>query len=117
MATVDQTDVYITGVLYNSDAYPDDPQSVFAPVDEAFRDIADLEWQFLNVNRAENRFSGGTTREQLLIFMKNVTVGGTSFLSDTQSTTLRNNLITALNTISSITFVDVEIRTTRTVDS
>ena len=49
--------------------------------------------------------------------MKNVTVSGTSFLSDTVSTTLRNDLMTALNTISTITFTDVEVRTTRSVDS
>ena len=115
MATVDDTQAYVTGVLYNESAFPDDPSILFGIVDGAFREIADLEYQFCSINRAENRFSGGTTREQLLIFMKYITYDGNSYLSDTESGNLRTALINKLDAIDDLTYVDVEIRSSRTV--
>lgn len=114
MATIDDTQVYITGVLYQSDAYPDDATPLFNVVDDAFREIEDLEYRYLDINRSECRFSGGTTREQLLIFMKDVNYKNNDYLSDTDSSSLRMALVNKLNSLSDITFSDVEIRSTRT---
>ena len=111
--TTDNTQVYITGVLYQGDAFPDDATPLFNVVDDAFREIDTLEYQYLDINRSECRFSGGTTREQLLIFMKNVTYGGNSYLSDTESGNLRTAIVNALNGLSDVTYSDVEVRTTR----
>ena len=113
--TTDDTQVYITGVLYNSDAFPSDPAEMFAVIDGKFREITLLTYGFLCINRAENRFSGGTTREQLLIFMKDITYNSDIYLSDTNSAALRTDLINKLATIASITYTDVEIRTTRAI--
>ena len=112
---IDETQIYITEVLYQSDAFPTDPKILFKMIDEQFRQITALEYQFLSINRSENRFSGGTTREQLLIFMKDIKYNGNAFLSDTNSASLRSDLISKLNSISDIAYNDVEIRTTRTV--
>lgn len=113
MPTVDDTQMYATGVLYQSSAFPNDSSILFGIVDEAFREIADLEFSFLSINRAENRFSGGTTREQLLIFMKDITYDGNTYLSDADSGTLRTALIGKLNGITDLTYTDVEVRSTR----
>jgi hypothetical protein len=136
---VDQTDVYITGVLYQENAYPDSSVPVFSELDEAFRTILGLSYEYFHVNKSECRFSDSTTREQLLIFLKNVTMSNISlalnddddlldsgqnllvpgiteslsFLTDAQSDDLRQSIIDVLNTVSDITYDDVEIRTTR----
>jgi len=112
---IDETQVYVTGVLYNQDAYPDNPHLIFNEIDEAFRTIQGLEYLDLCINRSETRFSDASTREQLLIFMKDVVYRCERFLTDTQSDNLRTALITVLDSISSITYGDVEIRTTREV--
>lgn len=113
MAFLDNTQVYVTGVLYNSSAYPDNLDDIFDDVDAKFREITDLEFGFLSMNRSETRFSGGTTREQLVIFMKSVMFEDDSFLSDAQSNNLRGQLINKLDQISNLTYTDVEIRTVR----
>jgi len=113
VSTTDENQVYVTGVLYNSSAFPDDPQDLFDIVDEKFRELDELSFADLNINRSETRFSDGETREQLLIFMKGVSWDGSNFLSDTNSNTLRNNLVTKLNSISGLSYTDVEIRTSR----
>jgi hypothetical protein len=110
---IDQTDVYITGVLYEQNAYPDNPNIVFDILDSAFRNIQGLYYENFGVNRSECRFSNSDTREQLLVFLKNVIVNGNKFLTDMQSTSLRSSLISALNSVIDISFTDVEIRTTR----
>ena len=107
------TQIYVTGVLFNEDAFPSDPSVMFSTIDAKFREITSLTWSYLCINRAENRFANTTTREQLLIFMKNATYNGDAYLSDTNSASLRSDLISKLNSIVSITYVDVEIRTTR----
>lgn len=112
---VDDTQVYITGVLYQQDAYPSDPSSLFSLIDQAFRQISGLEYWELLINRSECRFSNSTTREQLLLFMKDVKYNGTSFLSDIQSSNMRTAIINKLNELSDITYNDVEIRTTRQI--
>ena len=111
----DDTQIYVTGVLYQEDAYPSDPTALFTYIDEAFRQIPNLEFWELLINRSECRFSNSTTREQLLIFMKDVVYSGTRFLSDSQSDTLRNAIISKLDSLSDITYTDVEMRTTRSV--
>lgn len=113
MATEDKTEMYVTGVLYQQSAFPDNPQNVFDIVDEAFREIADLSWDKLCVNRSENRFSSGITREQLLIFMHGITYDGDEYLSDTDSNSLRNAIKGKLDNLSDITYVDVEVRSFR----
>jgi anti-anti-sigma regulatory factor len=112
---VDDTQVYITGVLYQQDAYPSDPSSLFSLIDQAFRQISGLEYWELLINRSECRFSNSTTREQLLLFMKDVKYNGTTFLSDIQSSNMRTAIINKLNELSDITYNDVEIRTTRQI--
>ena len=111
---IDDTQIYITGVLYQSEAFPSDPKILFNIVDEKFRELISLEYQFLSINRAENRFSSGTTREQLVIFMKDIKYNGSAYLSDTNSGLVRTALIGKLDTINDLTYTDVEIRTTRT---
>jgi hypothetical protein len=111
--SVDDTQVYVTGVLYQQDAYPSDPSALFSMIDEAFRQISGLEYWELLINRSECRFSNSTTREQLLIFMKGVVYNDVTFLSDTASSSLRTAIINKLSTLSDITYSDVEIRTTR----
>jgi len=112
--SVDDTQVYVTGVLYQEDAYPSDPSALFKLIDEAFRQISGLEFWELLINRAECKFANSTTREQLLIFMKDVVYNSVTFLSDTQSSSLRTAIINKLGTLADITYVDVEIRTSRT---
>jgi hypothetical protein len=112
---IDDTQIYITGVLYQYDAFPSDPKILFGYIDEKLREITLLEYQFLSINRSENRFSNGTTREQLLIFMKDIKYNNVVFLSDSGSAALRTTLINKLNSLLDITYNDVEIRTTRTV--
>lgn len=114
MATNNDTQVYVTGVLYQSDAFPDDPSILFDLMDENFREISGLAFEYLSINRTEARFSGGTTREQLLIFMKNVTYNSDSYLSSTNSASLRTAINNKLDTVTDLTYVDTEIRTTRT---
>ena len=111
--TTNDTQVYITGVLYQESAYPDDPSILFSIVDEKFREITEMGYEYLDINRSENRFSNETTREQLLIFMKDVLYNSTSYLTDSQSVALRTALINKLDTITNLTYTDVEIRTTR----
>lgn len=112
--TTDDTQIYVTGVLYDMESFPDDPHIVFNKIHTKFSEISGLGYGKLAINRAENRFSNGTTREQMLIFMKDVTYSGNSYLTDAQSTSLRSDLISKLNSITEITYDDVEIRTTRT---
>jgi len=114
MATTDDTQMYVTGVLYQSDAFPDSPDDVFDVVDKALREIDNLDFRYLCINRTEARFSGGTTREQLLIFMKEITYNSNQYLSDSASGTLRTAIIGKLNGITDLTYNDVEIRSTRT---
>ena len=111
--TTDNTQTYITGVLYNGDAFPSDPTELFTLIDGKLREIVDLEYEYLNINRAENKFSNGTTREQLLIFMKDIVYAGNSYLSDTSSAALRTAIINVLNDIVNLTYTDVEVRSTR----
>jgi len=113
--SVDDTQVYVTGVLYQEDAYPSDPSAMFSLVDEAFRQISGLEYWELLINRSECRFANSTTREQLLLFMKDVVYNNTRFLSDSQSSSLRTAIINKLTSLPDIEFSDVEVRTTRTV--
>jgi hypothetical protein len=113
--STDDTQIYVTGVLYQEDAYPSDPSALFSLIDEAFRQISGLEFWELLINRSECRFSNSTTREQLLIFMKDVVYSGTRFLSDAQSSSLRTAIIDKLDSLSDITYTDVEMRTTRTI--
>lgn len=112
---VDDTQVYINGVLYQSEAFPSDPKILFNIIDEKLRELTSLEYQFLSINRAENRFSNETTREQLMIFMKDVKYNSNVFLSDSESSSLRTDLINKINTISEFSYDDVEIRITRTI--
>jgi hypothetical protein len=112
---VDDTQIYITGVLYQSDAFPTDPKILFALIDGKLREITALEFQFLSINRAENRFSNETTREQLLIFMKDIKYDGVVFLSDTNSSALRTAIVNKMNDTAELIFNDVEIRTTRLI--
>ena len=79
MPIIDDTQVYVTGCLYKQDAYPDDPQELFDIVDEFLRQVTDLSFWVLAINRSETRFSGGTTREQLLIFLKDVIYNGKQY--------------------------------------
>jgi len=113
--TVDDTQIYVTGVLYQEDAYPIDPTSLFDLVDIAFREISGLGYWELLINRSESRFSNTTTREQLLIFMKDVVYNGDRYLTNSQSSGLRTAIINKLDSLSDITYADVEIRTSRTV--
>jgi hypothetical protein len=113
--TSNDTQVFITGVLYNSNAYPNDPFTVFNIVDRAFRQITTLDYFVLAVNRAENRFSTGTTREQLLIFMQTVKYNGNDYLTSTDAANLRTDLLTSLNSISEIQYEDVQVRTRKTI--
>ena len=113
--TIDDTQVYVTGVLYQQDAYPSDPSVLFDITDEAFRQITGLEFWELLINRSECRFSNGSTREQLLIFMKDVIYNGNKYLTDAQSSNLRTAIIDKLDSMSDITYSDVEIRTSRVV--
>ena len=113
--STDDTQVYVTGVLYQEDAYPSDPSALFDFIDEAFRQISGLEFWELLINRSECRFSNSTTREQLLIFMKDVVYNGVKFLSDTQSSTLRTAIIDKLGSLDELSYSDVEIRTTRMI--
>ena len=114
MSSSDDTQIYITGVLYQENAFPDDSSILFGIVDGKFREISGLEFGFLSINRAENRFSAGSTREQLLIFMKDVIYNSSIYLSDTDSGNLRTALINKLDAITDLTYNDVEIRSTRT---
>jgi hypothetical protein len=109
----EDTQVYVTGFLYQEDAYPSDPSSLFSLIDEKFREISGLEFWELLINRSECRFSNTTTREQLLIFMKNVVYNGIIFLSDLQSDSLRTAIINKLDTVTDITYTDVVIRTSK----
>ena len=114
--STDDTQVYVTGFLYQQDAYPSDPMPLFAMIDEAFRQISGLEYWELLINRSECRFANTTTREQLLIFLKGVVYNSVTFLSDSQSTTLRTALINKLDSLSStVSYDDVVIRTSRTI--
>jgi hypothetical protein len=111
--TINDTQVYATGVLYQETAYPDSPDALFKIVDEKLREITEVTYFVLAINRAENRFSNSTTREQLLIFMKDVQYNSNSYLSDSDSASLRTAVINKLDTITDLTYNDVEIRTTR----
>jgi hypothetical protein len=115
MITVDQNDLYITGVLYQGNAYPDSSVPVFEELDTNFRTISGLYYSNFCVNRSECRMSDSSTREQLLIFLKGVTLNGSSFLTDAQSDSLRTSIMQVLNTTSDITYFDVEMRTSREI--
>jgi hypothetical protein len=115
MSTFDQTDLYITGALYQQSAYPDSSVTVFNELDEAFRAIDGVKYQNFCVNRSECKFSDSSTREQLLIFLKGLTLNDSSFLTDTQSTNLRTSFIDVLNQLIDLTYDDVQIRTSREV--
>jgi len=109
----DNTQIYITGVQYNSSSYPDDEKNMFDDVSVNFKAITNFTYGFLSINRAENRLSSGTTREQLLIFLKDVVYGGNTYLTEANAAALRTAIITKLALIPAITYTDVEIRTTR----
>lgn len=111
----DNTQVYITGITYNTQSFPDDPHVVFDVVYVKLCEIANLSFGSLYVNRAENRFSNGTVREQMLVFMKNVSYSGNAYLSDSQSSTVRTNIINKMNELTEISYIDVEVRTTREI--
>lgn len=114
MSTED-TQVYVTGFLYQSDAYPSDPMTLFGVVDNTLRTIQGLDYWELLINRSECRFSNSTTREQLLIFLKDATYNSVAFLSDTDSTSLRTAIKDALDSVADFTYTDVEIRTSKTI--
>jgi len=109
----DNTQIYITEVLYNSSSYPDDEKNMFDDVSVNFKAIANFSYGFLCINRAENRFAAGTTREQLLIFIKDITYGGNTYLTEANAAALRTEIINKLGLITAITYTDVEVRTTR----
>ena len=117
MANWYETQIYITGCLYQSSAYPDDPITLQALIADALNDISGLIFGSLSLNRTEARFSGGTTREQLLVFLKAVNYDNQVYLSDSVSSTLRTNIINKLNTITDFTYTDVEIRTMGGIDT
>jgi hypothetical protein len=116
MSYTDQNDVYITGVLYLESAYPDNPISIFNELDNELRTISGFSYEYFYVNRSECRFSDSSTREQLLIFLKNVKLNGNTFLSNSQSTSLRSSIISVMNSlINSFSYNDVIMRTYREV--
>ena len=84
---------------------------------DSLNDISEFVFGSLSINRTEARFSGGTTREQLLVFLKDVRYNGQVYLSDSVSSTLRTNIINKLNTVMDFTYTDVVIRTMRGVDT
>jgi hypothetical protein len=113
--STDDTQVYVTGVLYQQSAYPSNIDLLVSLVDDAFRQILGLKYSELLVNRSECRFSNTTTREQLLLFLKDVSFNDVKFISDSQSTSMRTAIINKLNELSDIEYDNVEIRTTRFV--
>jgi len=112
---VDDTQIYVTGVLYQQSAYPSDVTQLLYLIDDALAQISELKYSEVLINRSECRFSNSTTREQLLVFLKDVSFNDIKFLSDSQSTSLRVALISQLNQLSDLEYDSVEIRTTRTV--
>lgn len=105
--------VYITGVLYQQDAYPSDPSGVFSYIDEGLRSIPGLEYYELLINRSECRFLNGSTREQLLIFLKDTKYNGNTFLTEEACSTMRNAIILMLESLTDIYYTDVEVRISR----
>jgi len=112
--TIDETQLYVTGILYKGDAFPSDPKVLFGIIDNAIRNnITNLTYSSSCINRSENRFSNSTTREQLLFFIKDIVYAGNAYLSDTDSASLRTAMINVFNNITDLTYTDVEVRSTR----
>lgn len=109
---INECQVYITGALWNQGAYPDDPMGPLLAVDEQMRKVSGMDYDGIYINRSENRFSNGTTREQLLFFMKGVIYNGNRFLTDSSSAALRSDIITKLASVDGLTYDDVELRIT-----
>ena len=110
ITTTEETQCYIIGGLYNSDAYPDDPTDLYNDINSKLGEVSGLSYTQLSINRSENRFSGGSTREQLLVFLKDVTYNNDTYLNDSNSSTLRTNIISKLDEMTNFTYTDVEIR-------
>ena len=108
------TQIFITGILYNDEAFPSNPKELFNIIDEKIRNgIPLLTFKNSCINRSENRFSNSNVREQLMYFIQYAKYNNNEFLSDIDSETLRSQLITVFNNIDNVTYNDIEIRSSR----
>jgi hypothetical protein len=109
-----ETQMYVTGIIYEGDAFPSDPKLAYNKIDEAIRNnILNLTYHASCLNRSENRFANSTTREQLLFFMKDINYNNNLYLTDSASNELRTALINVFNNIPNLTYSDIEIRSTK----
>jgi len=119
--TLDQEDpsdeiaTYIKGVQYNASAWNSDVENnIFAQVDLALRELDSLEFGDLNVYQSHAFVtSSENVYEAMMIFFKKATYNSNGYISDTDSATLRTNIMTQLNTVDNLTYSDVELRVSR----
>lgn len=113
----EETEIYVTGFEYQGSAWMTDISAVLYILDEAMRDITGLDYWDLALNHSEAIDANQQSRTMAIMFMKRVTLNSSGYLSNADAANLRTSIITKLNSISNISFTDVEIRSSKKVSS
>jgi len=102
----DSLGITISGCLYNSSGYLDDPDTCLAAVNAALDTISGLAYEGidLSVNSVGNNFRLSITSPAY---------NYTRYLSSAESATLRTAIITALGTVADFSFGDVSVSSSR----
>mgnify|MGYP000858070760 CR=1 FL=1 len=111
----EETEVYVTGFEYQGSPWMTDIEATLYLLDDAMRDIVGLDFWDLALNHSEAIDANQQTRTAAILFMKRVTYNNIAYLSSADSSALRTAIITKLNSISDISFDDVEVRSSKKV--
>jgi len=109
----DETEIYVTNFKYLGDSWFTDINIVFDYMDALLRDIDNFDFFDLAISNIEIVDANQNTSNEAILFVKRGKYNNISYLSDTNSATLRTAIINKLNSDSDITFDDVEVRSQR----
>ena len=108
-----ETEIYITNFKYQGSSWFTNINAVFDYVDAVFRDISNFDFFDLAISHIEIIDANQNTSNEAILFVKRGKYNDNSYLSDSDSSTLRTAIINKLNSESDITFNDVEVRSQR----
>lgn len=102
----DSLGVNITGCLYNSSGYLENPDTCLAAVNAALDAISGFAYEgiSLSINSVGDKFG-----LSIVLPIYNYT----RYLSSVNSATLRNDIISALGTVANFSFNDVSVSSSR----
>lgn len=109
----EETEIYITNFTYFGSAWQDNINGTFDYIDTVFRDIENFSFYDLAISHAEVVNSNLQTRNEAVLFIKRATYNGKSYLSDSESSSMRTAIISRLSSEINIGYSDIEIRSSR----